>query len=230
MARARADVPPETHPSFGMIGAARWTCGGRGSVLFGSHLPGHNAGVTLTIRAAGRSFDLGHERVSAASVGGRVLAEVDLSTVQWAELLTSMNVGDGVPCTVRYVTGDAETGGRRPDPPPVDSEPERVRVEFADLLRERADAVRASRAAVAGKLRAKAGVALAKEVDDILAAVEQDLRSNSPWYVRQFTEATDRVANAVKAEVDGFLTGVAVRLGVKSLRETGLAGLLGEDK
>lgn len=217
--------PPTTHPTYGMIGALRWTSG-RGVRLFGSKLPGHTAGVTIRIHAAAVSFEHGHEQVSAAAAGGRLLAEVTLSPVQWAEFITSMNVGDGVPCTVNFVAGDAT--GHRGAVPVQDSEPERVRGEYAHLLRERANAIASSRKHLAEKLRGRVSGVLAKEVDDVLAAAEQDLRTNAPWYVQQFTEATDRVASSVKAEVDAFLTGVAVRLGVKSLRETGLRGLLGD--
>lgn len=216
--------PRETHPTYGMIGASRWSAGGRGLRLFGTHLPGHASGVTIRIHEAAVEFDLGRERVTSA--GGRLLAEVTLSPVQWAEFITSMNVGDGVPCTVRYVAGDA---GFRGEVPRADSEPERVRTEFAARLRGRADEVAEVRARVAEKLRGRVSAAVAKEVDGALAGVEQDLRSNAPWYVQQFTEATDRVSASVKAEVDAFLTGVAQRLGAKSLRESGLRGLLAAD-
>ena len=54
----------EKHPTFGVIRASRWSTGGKGPRLFGSPLPGHNTGITLTVKEASRSFELGRERVS----------------------------------------------------------------------------------------------------------------------------------------------------------------------
>lgn len=207
------------HPSFGVIGAARWTAGGKGMRLFGSALPGHNAGVTLTIKEASVRNDRGHEFI----YGERLVAQVYLSPVQWAELLTSMNIGDGVPCTIRYVTGDPDY---RDAPPAKESMPEKAKRDFAAMLKERADRLHTRRLQVAAKLRGKVSAALAQEIDIEFQMAEQDVRTNAPWYVEQFTEATSKVVASAKAEVDAFLTNVAQQMGVKALQTGGITGLL----
>ena len=212
----------DKHPTYGKIVASRWSCGGRGRRLFGSSLPGHNTGITLTIHEASREFTLGDERISSA--GGRILCEVNLSPVQWAEMLTSMNMGDGVPCTVVHVLGD---GGRRGEPPVTASVPERVRGEYATMLRERAHAIAESRKELAAKMAGKVSAGLAKEIDAVLARAQQDITENAPFYVEQFTAATDRVVVAAKSEVDAAVTHVAQKLGLDALRDGGIRGLLG---
>lgn len=220
-----SDPVHTTHPSYGVIGASRWTAGGKGLRLFGSKLPGHNAGVTITIKDAFMEFDHGHERISGAC--GDVLAQVTLTPVQWAELLTSMNMGDGVPCTVTYVRGDQ---GPRPEPPDVEPEPERVRQEFKGRLKNSVEALKNARATAATKLKGKVPMGLAREIDEAFRMAQQEIESNAPWYVEQFTEATDRVVNSAKAEVDAFLTNVATKLGVKALKMGGVQALLEEDE
>lgn len=212
---------PTTHPSYGTISLSRWHCGGRGRRLFGSKLPGHNTGMTIRITEASMSFDLGSEQVT--SVGGRQLVEVHLSAVQWAELLTTVGAYNGVPCTVDAALGDRE---RRGEPPAVDSEPERVRAEVADKLQDRVTQLRATRAALADKIRGKVPVKLEKEINDALAGVEQDLAQNIPWYSTMFTEATDRIVVCAKAELDAFWTHAAQRLGVKAIELGGIRALL----
>lgn len=200
------------HASYGMIGAARWT--GSSTRLFGSNLPGHSSGITVTIKSAEVvSYDRGHEHIHARET----IAQVNLSAVQWAEFLTTLNVGEGVPCTVTFVTGDTQE--YRDAPPERPSEPERVREEFSVGLRTSIDNIAAARATAARKLQGKVSAALAKEIDNAFGGAEQELRSNAPWYVKRFTEATDRVAQSVKAELDAFLTTTAHRLGMKALQD-----------
>ena len=52
-----------------------------------------------------------------------------------------------------------------------------------------------------------------------LEMVEQEIRSNMPFMLKQFEHATERVAVAAKAEVDAFVTSMATRLGIARLRE-----------
>ena len=82
-------------PYMGMIGATRWQS--TGSNLFASPLKNHN-GIRITIKTGRVCTDLGRDWYS----GDKTIVEVDLSPAQWAELLTNMNVGDGVPCTIGY--------------------------------------------------------------------------------------------------------------------------------
>lgn len=211
------------HPSHGVILASRWHAGGRGMCLFGSKLPGHNSGISLTIKEGTADFSHGEERIH--GVGGKVIAQVRLSSVQWAELLTTMSMGDGVPCTIVHALGDTASRG---DPPAVDSEPERVRTEVASKLRGKALRLRETRQGLAAKLKGKVSAAVAKEIDDVLGSVEQDLSDNIPWYTEMFAEATDRIVVGAKAEVEAFLSGAAHRLGVKALEMGGVRALLSD--
>jgi hypothetical protein len=84
----------KTAPSWGMIGASR--CQG-GAELFQCDVQPNNF-IKVTIKTAEKARDLHRDWVH----GKDNVCEVWLSPTQWAEFLTTMNCGDGVPCTLRF--------------------------------------------------------------------------------------------------------------------------------
>ena len=89
----------EKDKSWGMVGFYRNY--GSGRELFGSDVTNHNT-IRLAIKHAIKHRDLGRDW----TMGDDMICEVELSALQFDELLTNMNVGDGVPCTIRYTRED----------------------------------------------------------------------------------------------------------------------------
>lgn len=85
----------EHHPAFGMIGASRVSSGG--ATLFQSDIQ-HQHTVMVRIKGASRRRDLNHDYVYAENE----IIEIEMSEAQWASFVSTMNVGDGVPCTIRH--------------------------------------------------------------------------------------------------------------------------------
>ena len=85
----------ETHESWGMIGASHCSCNSR--EFFQSDVPCHNI-ISITVKQAQKHRNLSRDWV----MGEKTICEVHLTPMQWAEMLTNMNCGDGVPCTIRY--------------------------------------------------------------------------------------------------------------------------------
>lgn len=98
-----------THPAFAQISASRVS---GGTYLYGSDFQHHNY-VTISIKlseshqrkGSGRDWAFGREEI----------LEVALSEAQWATFVSTMNVGDGVQCTLSrkngsFVPGLASTG------------------------------------------------------------------------------------------------------------------------
>lgn len=50
--------------------------------------------------------EIGRELNSDHYFGKGIIAEVEMSYSQFAEAITIMNIGDGVPCTIRYTKKD----------------------------------------------------------------------------------------------------------------------------
>lgn len=93
----------ELHPAFALIGASRVSVGsvGGGAVLFDSDIL-HSHTVRVRLMVASRKRDLSHDWIH----GEEQIIEVEMSEAQWASFVSSMNAGDGVPCTVRWRDGE----------------------------------------------------------------------------------------------------------------------------
>ena len=89
----------EKHKSWGMVGF--YHNFGSGRELFGSDVTNHNT-IKLTVKHAAKHRELGRDW----TMGDDIICEVELSALQFAELLTNMNMGDGVPCTIKYTKED----------------------------------------------------------------------------------------------------------------------------
>jgi hypothetical protein len=99
------------HPSYGMIAFNR-SMGGRPTRLFGSPLEEHYGTVRVVIGTGTRIHESNMDRYHGSLRGEHI--EVEMSAAQFAEVLTSMNQGSGIPCTIRYINGKPIE-----DPPPT---------------------------------------------------------------------------------------------------------------
>jgi chorismate mutase len=142
------------------------------------------------------------------------IVEVDLSAAQFAELLTTMNVGLGVPCTIRHV------GNRQmKSPPDIDSQPENIRTEFKENAKKLAQKIlsRATEAKQLLKEKASLNKSDRERISNILTEVARELEENMPFMVEMYQEATEKIETAAKAEVEAFMVG--------AVRQAGLAAL-----
>ena len=112
----------ESHPAWGMVEFSRVEHGGP-CRLFGSSLTNHGTTIILRVWEASRKHDCGQDWYH-GSIRKELIA-VEMSAAQFAGLLTTMNVGNGVPCTIRHVQGV-----QRPEVPPDPGEMGRVRAAF----------------------------------------------------------------------------------------------------
>lgn len=200
------------HESYGVVRFSRRT--GDPGRLFGSALNSHGSYVTLEVARATLIRDEHRYDRTYSSMRGDLI-EVDLSAAQFAELLTTMNVGCGTPCTISYMNGK-----KMERPPEILHETERVRTGFkehmADLVRQTEKDLQEVKKIFEEKSLTK------KDRADVLerfSKIVTELRSNAPFMLEMFQEATERVTSAAKAEVDAFITTNVVAAGLKQLLE-----------
>lgn len=203
----------ETHPAFGVVQFNRVQ--GNPGKLFGSHLNKHAGFIRLRVCRAERVHSLSRDRITPAGTGPDIV-EVDLSFTQFAELLTSMNMGEGVPCTIRRVERDqvAEI------PEDLQTEQEKV----ADGFQQRTDEMSAllkEKMAKVEEILAKKSIGKADRdaIRWAFGKVLQDVEANLPFVQKSFIESTEKTVQAAKAEVDGFMTGIAQRMGIENLKD-----------
>lgn len=200
----------ERHASFGMVSASRV----QGKThLFGSHVDNHLAYIRLSICQA----EVSHSTERDWYRDRDELISVDLSASQFAELITNMNVGGGVPCTLRRVMMEQV----EPVPQETATEATKIKtnfrarisslVEFLDSSKRKAEAILS-----APKTLTK------KDKEELLHVFEKTLmevKSNAPFVVEAFVEATEKVETSAKTEIEAFVNLIVTSLGVKKLSE-----------
>jgi hypothetical protein len=210
-----SDEEVTTHPSYGQVVFSRIT--GGGSRLYGSAIRKHGSSITLSIKRSDQIDRDGtvwhHSREE--------LIEVELSSSQFAALITTMNVGSGIPCTIRRLNNKGVEG-------PPDDEPlnhERVGRslandgEMANRINGSIDeALEAVDAMLAGKSLKKSELKLVREK---LQKARTNVRSNLPFVLTRFREEAEKVKTTVMAEADAWLTSVVQRAGLTALTGKG---------
>ena len=89
------------HPSYGTLKFSR--CSGSKTPLFGSSIE-HRDIISVELRHADVTRRLNRDWI----YGGTLIAKAEMSYAQFAEAITSMNMGTGVPVTIRYTEKDGE--------------------------------------------------------------------------------------------------------------------------
>ncbi len=201
----------KTHPSYVMVGLSRITSSPPGIRLFGSEL--HNQTfIRLSVVEAEESWHLSQKWHH----GAKQLIQVDLSPAQFAELLTSMNVGSGVTGTLRFLKGD----GHIPSAIDEDTLPEQIK---ADLKHDSQTVIDAAKAFDKELQSILGGSKLTKaeraRLLEISTKLQMTLSSSMPFVIDQYQEAIDKVTMSAKAEVDAFMTHAALKIGMKSLAD-----------
>jgi len=185
------------HESYALVQFVR--CSGNPK-LYGSALDYHNDYIKLAIkRSVWRRSDTG-DRFDGPTDGD--LIEVGMSMSQYAELLTSNNIGLGVPCTIQRLNRK----GVEPPPSDIPSEGDNIKAEFKERIKGMADSLVKKQKAFA-EIMAKKNLtkadreAAAKTLDQAV----QELTSNAPFFLEMFQEATEKVVHTAKAEVAAFM-------------------------
>ena len=201
------------HESYGMIGYSRTSHGGATTHLFGSAIDKHFSTIRIRIRTAERRHHLSMDWFHANDQ----IIDVELSAAQFAEFITTANMGDGVPCPIRAVNGR-----RMEDPPAELVEAAEVREGFTAQCKALGARLAKVSASVDSILTgSKFGKPEKDAIRGALAGIVQEVRANLPFVMDQFQEATGRVVTAAKAEADAFLTHAVARAGIKAIKSNG---------
>lgn len=206
------------HPSYGLIHISRVTGGPGAKNLFGSPLAHHYGTIRLSVGTAKWIHSLHHDRYQGSLWGEHV--EIEMSAAQFADMITSLNMGGGTPCTIRRLAG-AEV----PSPPDHATEAEHIRDNFEgslDKYKAKARVYRKKIEDLTSKLSEKAR----REIRIALDVIEDQLSDNVPFVLKQFQEATTRITSSAKAEVEAFVTGVVRAAGIEAIAGGKLPSLL----
>jgi len=211
----------ETHPAYALIGISRWTRGGATEKsgayrLFGSSVNNYS-GISLEISRAEVVHDLGSDHYSEQEC----LIEVEMSEAQFASLITTMNSGPGVPCTLRYI--DKKKVEDLPNKP---METEKIRRTFEKKMERWETQFKEMADEIKGLLAKKSLLAADKKrITDLTVTISMEMKNNITFLMDQFNASADDVVAQAKAEIEGFVNAVVRKTGLEQIKQHGV-GLL----
>jgi hypothetical protein len=198
----------ERHRSYGMVGLSRYTCTPAQN-FFGSSIL-HHSGVTIRIHRCDKHRSLNSDRYIATDH----LIEVSLTEAQLGALLSHMNIGDGVPCTIESVGYESMPFC------PEKNERQDIEAEFKDDMRELGSMCDHLRTTLEEMLTAKSVTKFQiKEVLAEVTRVQGKIQGTVPFIAGQFNEALDGMINEAKADLASFAGQIVEKFGVEGLRE-----------
>lgn len=200
-----------THESYGLAGLYRTE--GTVGALFGSHLDKHHTTMHLRVYHAERRHDLARDWFGTAGPR-QPIVEIVFSAAQFAEFVTTPNMGDGVPCTIRSIEGR-----RMADPPKVDTEAQATQASvdegFVSLARKLNTMLGECREALAD---AKVPQKRQDAILGPIAGLVQEMTCNIPWAAGQLRETMAKTVSAAKAEVEAALVHMIHKAGIEHLQ------------
>jgi len=199
----------ETHESFGMLQFNRISSN-QDKYLFGSSIA-NNHTIQLTISEGAISRDLNTDWYYA----GKQYIEVEMSQVQFAEAITSLNCGSGVPVTIRRLDGkeiqECQFTNKR-----IQFEQE-FRKDMKNIEKQMDELVEKTQEIL--KSKKNITVSERQTILEEIQALRQHVASNIPYMSATFNEQMDKTVTEAKGEIDAFVMNKVNTLGMQKLEE-----------
>ncbi|EOZ8581941.1 hypothetical protein ACQWU5_004847 [Enterobacter hormaechei] len=200
----------QSHPAFGLVKTSRvHTTGIR---LFDSELE-HQEYIEIGIYEAEMVMDREHPTPRRSSERRRPVVEFRLSQAQWAAMVSSFGVGDGVPCTISYRSlGRAE---RLPDITEQKSVRDKFESQIEATTAKEIEKIRDEVARLGDLVKkGRAGKRELEVVYTSLRAATNNLPLNLSFATRLMQESMDKIVSSGKAEVEAYISSAAMRAGM----------------
>jgi len=203
----------QEHPSYGRVTITHPS--GGNVEMFGSDIV-HNERVALRIDYAYEEVSNGipEYRSLGSSRGGRVV-EIEMTAFQWAGLVASHS-GNGVPCTLRYVTPNGS--GNLPLIESQNTSEEQatreVKANLEEMMERHNEGLEVLRELVGKGKATKKELQAALEKFNYIHAKLPDVTS---YALHTFTEHAENVVAKANAEVEANINSIIQRTGIKAL-------------
>jgi len=199
----------KNHPSQIQVGISRIS-GGDNEQFYGSDIE-TNSYILLTVSESEyKRRSLGNDYFFAT----RTILELKMTNLQYAEMLTTMNVGMGVPATLIALYADTLPQGHI-EPPLVENKVELLEKEL-EVASEGATVKLDELSGLINKLKISQ-----KQKDELLkkvSATKYSLVESITFRLSQAKKELGKMTVEAKASLEGFYTSLCLRLGVKTLK------------
>lgn len=196
-----------THESFGQISFSR--INGR-TKFYGSELEQDNY-IQLKVHNSEMERSLTSERY----FNTNLILKLRLSAAQFSELITSMNMGTGIPCTIERI--EERKIDQLPD---IENKKEFVHRKFKDRMVDFATTIKDKQIKALELIKKKT---LSNDDQRMLRffieSLSQEVSSNIPFFAECFQETTDKVVHEAKIEIENAILHKITTLGLNALHE-----------
>jgi hypothetical protein len=200
----------DKHESYAMLSISRVQNGGTGVNLFGSSIK-HNQTIRLKISSGKKCRNLNRDWFYA----GNQYIEIEMSPTQFAEAITSLNMGEGVPVTLRWLSGrgisDCPEENKRQE---FEREFDHHMIELKRKIQKLTE--------VTKELLNDSKPLKKSEKEQILnelRRIEQEIGDNIPFMYTSFNEQMDKTILEAKGEIEAFYTHKITSLGIEALKD-----------
>lgn len=178
-------------------------CSGQ-TILFGSQFV-HQGFVRLRIAKA-RAYNTSYDTTKYSSEPGAYI-EVDMSFSQFAEAITTMNAGEGVPCTIASMNGQVF------ERPVLQNEGEKYHSNIDRYIKSSIESI-------AELIQTIEQETMSKKAKDRLVEqarkVIQTLSDNLPYVAQLFHEHLDKLEQKAKTEIAAYADMTIAQYGLDS--------------
>jgi len=204
----------ETHPAYGQVSINRI----QGRVkLYGSAIDHHDSFLVLKIYRSERGHSLSRDWHHPRGM----LIEVAMSHAQFAEMITTPNMAEGIPCTIQRLAGKSVPGLAET----VKTEARKISDGFKDGLSGLVASIRRAKNSIDNLLDTKKSISKGdrETIRRALSKILQEVELNTPFVLDQFHEAMEKTVLHSKAEVEAMIMTAVNKLGLDSLKDIGRA-------
>lgn len=198
----------ETHESYGLVSFSRVF--GHSGFMFGSDVLSENF-IELRIAHGEKVYDDGHCFYYHPN---DEIIRVKMTNTQFAELLTNMNVGDGIPCTIERLNG--KVINQQKEMP--DSLLQEFKKTYMGKSKEILNSLNDTKDELCRLIDKKNLTKNDQErMKGLVSKYITEIRCNMPYFINQYKEETANVVQRARTEIDAALQGAVIRAGVKAL-------------
>jgi hypothetical protein len=196
-----------THPAFGQISAGRVS--GQ-TALYGSDFM-HNATIRIHISTSELVRSLSNDWHHS----GATITEVELSESQWATFVSSLNVGGGVPCTLKY-----HRDGEGLVDVPLLPDPEKRTHQFKKEVTARSAKAILELDALADDIKA---LKIPQKTKTMLLnrafTAHRQMTANIGFVGEMFDEHMENTVEKAKHEINAYATQTIMRAGIQAIQK-----------
>lgn len=181
------------HPAYGMLRFSRVQ--GGDPHLFGTDIK-HDSKITLTLMRGSYERHLNLNWY----YGGEELFEVEMSYTQFAELISSMNVGSGVPVTIRHM--NHESMPRCPYINPVEVHTKEFSQHVSDTYEDTQKLIKEVSEIFSNK--SSFNKKEREEITRKLNHISMNIGCNQSYAIDAFNEAVEHTVTESKGEIEAY--------------------------